>query len=50
MQANWEGAAREYEMCLKIALAEMPIHPITAAAYYSLACVEFEKGHSDNAK
>jgi len=50
LQENWEGAAREYEMCLKIALAEMPIHPITAAAYYSLACVEFEIGHPDNAK
>ncbi|KAH0564815.1 hypothetical protein GP486_001804 [Trichoglossum hirsutum] len=49
MQENWEGAAREYEICLKIALSEMPIHPITAAAYYSLGCVELEMGHPDNA-
>jgi hypothetical protein len=28
----------------------MPIHPITAAAYYSLACVEFEMTHPEPAK
>ncbi|KAH8778238.1 hypothetical protein F5882DRAFT_463822 [Hyaloscypha sp. PMI_1271] len=27
-----------------------PIHPITAAAYYSLGCVEHMRGNFDNAK
>jgi hypothetical protein len=28
----------------------MPTHPITAAAYYSLACVEFAQDHAEVAK
>lgn len=28
----------------------MPIHPITAAVYYSLGCVEFELGHPEPAR
>jgi hypothetical protein len=34
---------------VSIASAELPIHPITAAAYYSLGCVEFEIGNIDPA-
>jgi hypothetical protein len=44
------SALRDYESCLKIGLATMPIHPITAAAYYSIARVELEQKNIDNAK
>jgi hypothetical protein len=49
-QNNWEAAWRDYDSCLKICLQTMSIHPITAAAYYSLGCVEFAMGHADSAK
>ncbi|XMA10956.1 hypothetical protein WAI453_003747 [Rhynchosporium graminicola] len=39
-----------YEARLKISLASFPIHPITAAAYYSLGCTEEKKGNMNNAK
>ncbi|CAM6001909.1 unnamed protein product, partial [Sphagnum balticum] len=44
---NWHAALLAYKTCLKIALAKTPIHPITASAYYSLGCVEFELKHND---
>lgn len=50
IQKHWEPALRAYDNCLKIALAETPIHPITAAAYYSLACVELEMNHPEPAR
>lgn len=49
-QKRWVNAKRSYDTCLKISLASSPIHPITAAAYYSLGCVENELDHHDNAK
>jgi hypothetical protein len=49
-QKNWASAKRAYDASLKIGLASAPIHPITAAAYYSLGCVEFERKNHDNAK
>lgn len=49
-QKNLAYALRDYESCLKIGLASMPIHPITAAAYYSIAGVELEQKNIDNAK
>jgi len=49
-QKRWESAKRSYEASLKIGLAKTPIHPITAAAYYSLGCVEYERKNLDNAK
>lgn len=39
---NWNHAIRAYTDCLNISRQETPIHPITAAAYYSLGCVEYE--------
>ena len=47
---RWPSAKRTYEASLKIGLATAPIHPITAAAYYSLGCVEQRRGNLDNAK
>lgn len=49
-QRRWAAAKRAYEASLQTGLAQAPIHPITAAAYYSLGCVEFEQKHPDNAK
>jgi tetratricopeptide (TPR) repeat protein len=49
-QKRWAGAKRSYDAALKIGLASAPIHPITAAAYYSLGCVEHERHNVDNAK
>ena len=37
---EWQDAKRWYEGSVRIALVEAPIHPITAAAYYKLGCVE----------
>jgi hypothetical protein len=50
IQKRYDQAYRAYEACLKIALSETPIHPIVAAAYYSLGCVEFEMNHPEPAK
>jgi hypothetical protein len=49
-QKNLAYALRDYESCLKIGLASMPIHPITAAAYYSIARVELEQKNIENAR
>ncbi|KAH8602772.1 P-loop containing nucleoside triphosphate hydrolase protein [Bisporella sp. PMI_857] len=49
-EKRWNEAKRSYDTSLRIALATAPIHPITAAAYYSLGCVEYERGNRDNAK
>jgi hypothetical protein len=50
LQRHLTLAWRAYDQCRQIAVTETPIHPITAAAYYSLACVEFEFGHPEPAK
>jgi len=49
-QKRWLAAKRSYEASLRVGLSKAPIHPITAAAYYSLGCVEFELKNNDNAK
>lgn len=49
-QQEWAAAKRAYEACLRIGLASAPNHPITAAAYYSLGCVEYEQRHMVNAR
>ena len=50
LQRRWAIAQRSYGECLRIALLELPTHPIAAAAYYSLACVEFAQDHAEVAK
>jgi tetratricopeptide (TPR) repeat protein len=47
---HWDLAFRSYKQCYEIAVAETPIHPITASAYYSMGCVEFELKHLDVAR
>jgi hypothetical protein len=49
-QKNWISAKRDYETCLKIILASTPIHPLVAATYFSIGCMEFYIGNIDNAK
>ena len=49
-QNRYSSAKQNYNDCLKIALAGTAIHPITAAAYYSLGCVEFKLKHHDVAR
>ncbi|MCJ1400647.1 hypothetical protein MMC11_003855 [Xylographa trunciseda] len=49
-QKRWRSAMLSFNECLKIALAGTAIHPITAAAYYSLGCVEFKLKHHEVAK
>jgi len=48
--SNWLAARRSYTDALRIALAENAIHPITAAALFSLGCVEFKLKNDDIAK
>jgi tetratricopeptide (TPR) repeat protein len=43
------SARRSFESCLQIISFDNRTHPITAAAYYSLGCVEFEMGNTDPA-
>jgi len=49
-QKRFSSAKQNFNDCLKIALAGTAIHPITAAAYYSLGCVEFKLKHHDVAR
>lgn len=49
-EGNWSMAYRSYEKCLRIALDKSPLHPLTASAYYSLGCAEFEMKHPDAAR
>lgn len=49
-ESKWEDAQRSYSTSLRIALNTAPVHPITAAAYYSLGCVEHERRNFSNAK
>jgi Tfp pilus assembly protein PilF len=50
LQGRWAIAQRSFGECLRIALQEMPTHPVTAAAYYSLADVELAQDHAEVAK
>ena len=49
-QNRWVQAKRSYETALRIALETAAIHPITISVYYSLGCVELERGNHDHAK
>ncbi|KAH8752637.1 P-loop containing nucleoside triphosphate hydrolase protein [Hyaloscypha finlandica] len=49
-QQNLAAALHNYDSCLKISLANIPIHPMTSAAYYSIACVELEQKNTEAAK
>ncbi|KAG0647439.1 hypothetical protein D0Z07_6667 [Hyphodiscus hymeniophilus] len=40
----------DYNQCLKICMQGMSIHPLAAAAYYSLGCTEDWMGHRESAK
>jgi hypothetical protein len=48
-KSNWLAARHSYLDALRIANAENPIHPVSAAVYYSLGCVEFKLEHDKTA-
>jgi tetratricopeptide (TPR) repeat protein len=48
-QENFSAAARSYELCRRISMDYNPLHPLTAAACYKLACAAFEQNHHKKA-
>ena len=48
-QEDWAAAGRSYEYCRRISMDYNPLHPLTAAACYKLACTEFEQDHHKKA-
>jgi tetratricopeptide (TPR) repeat protein len=48
-RGNFVGAARAYELCRRISMDYNPLHPLTSAACYKLACAEFEQNHHKKA-
>jgi len=48
-KGNWTAAARSYELCRRISMDYNPLHPLTSAACYKLACAEFEQNHHKKA-
>ncbi|KAG4441817.1 hypothetical protein IFR05_002681 [Cadophora sp. M221] len=42
-QGNLGAAGRSYDACLKIALPNMPLHPLTASAWFSLGITQHAK-------
>lgn len=46
---NYVGAARAYELCRRISMDYNPLHPLTSAVCYKLACTEFEQNHHKKA-
>ncbi|KAH6690763.1 P-loop containing nucleoside triphosphate hydrolase protein [Leptodontidium sp. MPI-SDFR-AT-0119] len=47
LEKKYNSAWRSYNACLKVALANMPIHPLTASAWFSLGTTEFARGNSE---
>ncbi|KAH9220315.1 P-loop containing nucleoside triphosphate hydrolase protein [Leptodontidium sp. 2 PMI_412] len=45
-----DSAIKSYQACLNIGLTNMPLHPIIAATWYSLACVNLALGNDDAAR
>lgn len=48
-KGNFVVAARSYELCRRISMDYNPLHPLTSAACYKLACAEFEQNHHKKA-
>lgn len=42
---EFAAAARSFELCRRISMDYNPLHPLTSAACYKLACAEFEQNH-----
>ena len=42
---DFAAAARSYELCRRISMDYNPLHPLTSATCYKLACAEFEQNH-----
>jgi tetratricopeptide (TPR) repeat protein len=48
-QGDYQAAGRAYDLCRRINMDFNPLHPLTAAACYKLACNEFEQDHHKRA-
>jgi len=48
-QGEYATAARSYELCRRISMDYNPLHPLTTAACYKLACTEFAQTHHKKA-
>lgn len=44
-QADFISASKSYEKARRICMEFNPLHPLTAAVYYKMACAEFEQDH-----
>ncbi len=48
-QEDFIAATRAYELCRRIIMDINPLHPLTSAACYKLACTEFKQEHHKKA-
>lgn len=48
-KANYFAAGRAYELCRRISMDYNPLHPLTSAACYKLACAEYAQNHHKKA-
>jgi tetratricopeptide (TPR) repeat protein len=48
-EEDFMAAARSYELCRRISMDYNPLHPLTSAACYKLACTAFEQNHHKKA-
>jgi tetratricopeptide (TPR) repeat protein len=48
-QEDYSAAARSYELCRRHSMDVNPLHPLTSAASYKLACAAFEQNHHKKA-
>lgn len=44
-QKDFAQAGRSYERARRVCMDYNPLHPLTAAVYYKIACTEFEQDH-----
>jgi tetratricopeptide (TPR) repeat protein/Cdc6-like AAA superfamily ATPase len=48
-QDDFQSAGKSYERARRICMEQNPLHPLTAAVFYKLACTEFEQDHHTKA-
>jgi tetratricopeptide (TPR) repeat protein len=48
-QRDYSQAGRSFERARRVCMDYNPLHPLTAAVYYKIACTEFEQDHHTKA-
>jgi tetratricopeptide (TPR) repeat protein len=48
-EGDFAAAARSYEICRRISMDQNPLHPLTSATCYKIACAEFKQNHHKKA-